>query len=76
MMSNFLNLNWNDLGKGLLVAVITAVLTFAYEALQSGSLFAPGSLKTIGLTALTAAVAYLLKNLFTNSTGKILKTEK
>jgi VIT1/CCC1 family predicted Fe2+/Mn2+ transporter len=75
-MSKFLNLNLVDLGKGLIVAVITAVLTFAYEALQAGTLFAPGTLKTVGLVALSALVAYLLKNLFTNSTGQIIKTEK
>jgi VIT1/CCC1 family predicted Fe2+/Mn2+ transporter len=75
-MSKFLNLNLVDLGKGLIVAVITAVLTFAYEALQSGTLFAPGALKNIGLVAGSALLAYLIKNLFTNSTGQILKSEK
>jgi VIT1/CCC1 family predicted Fe2+/Mn2+ transporter len=75
-MSKFLNLNSEDFAKGLLVAIITAVLTFAYEALQSGTLFAPGSLKTVGLVALSAMISYLLKNLFTNSQGQFLKAEK
>jgi VIT1/CCC1 family predicted Fe2+/Mn2+ transporter len=72
MGSSFLNLNWADFGKGLIVAVITAILTFAYETLQAGTLFAPGSLKTVGIIALTAMISYLLKNLFTNSTGQFL----
>jgi VIT1/CCC1 family predicted Fe2+/Mn2+ transporter len=76
MKSNFLNLNLQDLGKGLIVAVIAAVLTFAYEALQAGTLFAPGTFKTVGMVALGAALSYLIKNLFTNSTGQILKSEK
>jgi len=75
MKASFLNLNWQDLGKGLIVAVITAVLTFAYEALQAGTLFEPGKLKAVGMTALLAAISYLLKNLFTNSQGTFLKPE-
>ena len=75
--SKFLKLNLLDFGKGLLVAVIAAVITLLYEVIQvGGDLFAPGQLKVIGLTALAAALAYILKNLFTNSEGEPLKLEK
>jgi len=75
MRSAFLTLNWRDFFKGLVLAVITAVITWAYEAIQSGTLFASGSLKTIGMVALGALLAYLIKNFITNTKGEILTPE-
>ena len=37
MNSNFLNLNWLDLLKGSLVAIIGAILTAVYQAIQAGA---------------------------------------
>jgi VIT1/CCC1 family predicted Fe2+/Mn2+ transporter len=74
-MSNFLNLNLKDFIKGLVVAVISAVITFVYEALQSGTLFQAGSLKAVGLVALTAFLAYIIKNLLTNVQGELFKAD-
>jgi uncharacterized membrane protein YeiH len=74
--SKFFNLNWADLGKGLLIAFLTALLGGILELLQAGTLpvtwvvFQP-----ILEASLAAGVAYLLKNLFTNSGGEILKRE-
>jgi hypothetical protein len=73
MNSTFLNLNSSDFIKGLVVAVITAVITIIHTTLETGSL--AFDWKLIGTTALTSAVAYIMKNLFTNSTGKLLKKE-
>jgi hypothetical protein len=73
MNSTFLNLNVNDLIKGLAVAVITSVLTIVYNTLQTGSL--AFDWQAIATAALTSAIAYLMKNLLTNSDGKLLKKD-
>jgi hypothetical protein len=75
MRSSFLSINWRDTFKGLLLAVITAVLTWAYEALQAGTLFTKEGLKAMGLVALSAFMAYIIKNFFTNTNGEILTPE-
>ena len=72
-MSEFLKLNLADFGKGLLVAVLSAVFTVVYTTLQAGSL--TFDWKAIAVTALTAALAYISKNLFTNSNNELGKKE-
>ena len=73
--SNFLSLNWDDFLNGAVVAIITGVLATLATLLESGSLFDKGSLIIIGTAALSAFVAYIAKNLFTNSKRQFLKTE-
>jgi hypothetical protein len=73
-MSTFFNLNLQDLAKGLIVTVLTSVLTIAYNTVNAGSL--TFDWKAIGLTALTSGLAYLMKNLLTNSEGEFLGKEK
>jgi hypothetical protein len=73
MQSTFLTLNSKDFLKGLVVAVLTTVITIVYTSIQAGSLELDW--KSIGLTALSSALAYIMKNLFTNSTGEMLKKE-
>lgn len=73
MNSGFLKLDLKDFGKGFLVAVIAAVLAklgdyfnmpgFEITALNWGEI------ANIGITA---GLAYLAKNLFSNSEGKVL----
>lgn len=53
-------LQWRDAVKGLVVAVITAVITVVYASLQAGSLDFDWA--QISTTALTAALAYIMKN--------------
>jgi len=55
-------LGLTDILKGLLLAVISAVLTVLENSLAQGSL--TFNWKAIGLVAATTAVSYLLKNLF------------
>lgn len=74
MNSPFFNINLNDLGKGLILAVLTSVLTVIYTTVQAGSLTFNWSL--IATTALTSALSYLLKNLLTNSEGQTFKKDK
>lgn len=73
-MSTLLNLNIQDLAKGLIVTMLTSVLTIAYQTVSAGSL--TFDWKAIGLAALTSGLAYLMKNLLTNSEGQFLGKEK
>ena len=57
-------LKLRDFLKGLLVSVMTAVLVVVQNSLDSGNL--TFNWKAIAMSAIGAAVAYLLKNYFTN----------
>lgn len=61
--SSQFSLNFTDLAKGLLLAVISAVLTTIETSLSAGSL--TFDWKAIGIVAATTAVSYLAKNFFT-----------
>lgn len=63
--SNQFTLNLQDAGKGLIIAVGSAVITIIENTLNAGSL--TFNWKQIGLTALAAAAAYLGKNFFTSA---------
>jgi hypothetical protein len=73
--SSFLKLNWRDLLKGLLLAVLSAVVTFVYEVVQAGTSFDKEFLIRAGTVALATALAYLLKNLFENNDGDLIKKD-
>ena len=74
--SKFLTLNWRDFLKGLLLAVLSAVITFLYELLQAGPVVFDKELLTkAGMIAVSTVLAYLLKNLFENSDGSLAKPE-
>jgi len=74
MNSTFLNLNTTDFLKGLIMAVLSTVITIVYQTVEAGSLVFDW--KSIGTMALTTALAYIMKNLFTNSAGKFFGKEK
>lgn len=69
--SSFGKLNLRDLLNGLAVAFLTASLTGLITILDSGLLPTLAELKAAGLAGLVASLAYLLKNLVTNSGGKM-----
>lgn len=73
MKSPFLTLNSRDFIRGLFVAVLTAIVTFMYTSLQNESL--TFDWKAIGMAALSSALAYIMKNLLTNSSDQLLETE-
>lgn len=73
MKSPFLTLNSRDFIRGLFVAVLTAIVTFMYTSIQNGSL--TFDWKAIGMAALSSALAYIMKNLLTNSSDQLLETE-
>jgi hypothetical protein len=68
-------LNTRDFFKGLVLAVITAVITFLANELQIGSSVDLTLLKRMGIAAAIAFLSYLVKNLLTNSKGEILTPE-
>ena len=61
--SNFLSLNWNDFGKGLLMAVLTPVLVLVQQSVDAGSLVF--NWKSLAIAAVAGGVGYLIKNFFT-----------
>jgi hypothetical protein len=73
MGSTIFTLNTNDFLKGLIMAVLSSVITVIYQTIEAGSLVFDW--KVIGTMALTAGLAYIMKNLFTNSNGGFLKRE-
>lgn len=54
------SLNWKDAARGLLMAVVTPVLTTVYSSLQAGVLTI--NWKAIGIIGAGAGLAYLIKN--------------
>lgn len=63
--SAFMTLNFQDLGKGAIVAAVTVLLGSLYPLVSGGHIPTLAEFKTIGLGALLAGVSYLIKNLFT-----------
>ena len=74
-MSKLGQLDYKDLGKGLLVAAGTAFFASISVSLNAGRLPNKQELIGSGIAALAALSAYLVKNLFTNSNGEIGKQE-
>jgi len=74
-MSDFLKLNGKDLFKGMLVAVLAIITSSLSVILDAGALPTAQEWLGIAKVAGTAAVSYLLKNLFTNSNDKLLKPD-
>lgn len=75
--SNFLSLNWLDLGKGLLMAILTPVVVVIQQSLEAGVF--TFDWKSIGVAAIGGGVAYLIKNFFTSSNAEaqgILGTDR
>lgn len=63
--SNQYSVSTKDVLKGLLVAVITPVITIIMTSVNAGQL--TFDWKAIGIVALAAGLAYLVKNFFTPS---------
>lgn len=76
MNSLFLRINFADVGKGLLVAVFSAVLMFLYNLLQTqGLAFSGENLQELLKVALITLIGYLSKNFLTNSDNQFGKKE-
>lgn len=66
--SNLFSLDWNDILKGLLMAVGTPVVVQIEQTIDKGSLTFNWHL--LGMAAIGGLVAYLGKNFFTPATVK------
>jgi hypothetical protein len=71
MKSKLFTLHWRDLLNGLIVAFLTVLLTRIIEILGSGAIFDWIHIKPVLIAGISAACAYLLKNLSTNSRNQL-----
>lgn len=67
-------LSWKDVKKGLIIAALTGGLTAIAPAFTAG-VITIATLQAFGIGAGTGLIAYLLKNLGTNSEDKFLTKE-
>lgn len=76
MTSEFLSINFKDIGKSIVVAVITAILVFVQQLIKDKGLdWNITDFYQILDIAILSALGYLAKNIFTNSEGVMLKGE-
>lgn len=64
-LSTMFSVNWQDAFKGLVVAVVTTAISSLYMIISAGEMPTTTQWKYIGLTSLSAGLAYLSKNFFT-----------
>jgi hypothetical protein len=69
MPSSLWTVKTQDFVKGLVVAILTSVLTVFVQMIQTGGQV---DLKQVGIAALVAGSAYLLKQFSTAENGKVL----
>lgn len=70
MNSPTLSLNLPDWLKGLVMAVISAVLVTVQQTLATGGI-STIDWQVVGGIALTTGVSYLIKNFFSDTNGKV-----
>lgn len=75
MKSKLFTLDWRDLVNGLFVAFLTAVLTGIIDILGNGAVFEWPTLRPVLIAGISAALAYLLKSLSTNSRNQLFTKE-
>lgn len=68
--SKLWTLNWKDFGKGLLMFVLSGIMTPVVQSAMTGNLTIEP--KTIGTVAVASAAAYIGKQFATGSDGKLL----
>jgi hypothetical protein len=66
-MSKFLTLNLRDLVHGTLIAFLTVFLGAVLKLTETNQFPLIADLKVYALTGATAAVSYLIKNIFQNN---------
>lgn len=76
MNSEFLKLKKADFWKGLIVAVFSAAASSLYTVLTGATDFTSLNWQQVEISAGAGFVAYLLKNLFSNSDGSTFKAEQ
>ncbi len=76
MNSEFLKLKKADFWKGLIVAVFTALATALQNTLLNATDFASINFQAVAIAGASGFVAYIIKNLFSNSDGKPFTKEQ
>lgn len=71
MFTKLWSVQLSDLQRGLIIAIIMAVLTTIYEGLKAGKI----DWQTVLTVAIGSGVSYLGKNFFTGSNGNILSNK-
>lgn len=76
-MNNSKLFSWNlkDLGKGLILAVLTGFTTALYQTLATPHVPTAAEFKIDIMAAVTAGISYLIKNFFSNNEGQIAKPD-
>lgn len=67
-MSELFNLNIKDAIRGVVVAVLSAVITLVLEVLKNGASI---DWKQVGIVALIAGLGYIAKNFLSDEKGKL-----
>ena len=67
-MSKIFTLNVQDAIKGVIVAVLSAVIALILSMLQNGVAI---DWKSVGVTALIAGLGYITKNFLSDDQGKL-----
>ena len=75
MKSKYLTLNAKDFIRGLLIAILTAIITGVINILDNGAIFTWVTIKPVLIAGISAALSYLLKCLATNSQDQMFKRE-
>ena len=75
MKSKIFTLDWRDLFNGLIVAVLTVLLTGVIDILGKDAVFDWIHIKPLLIAGISAACAYLLKSLSTNSHNQLFTKE-
>jgi len=74
-MSKFLTLNIRDLVHGTVIAFLTVFLGAVLKVTETNQFPLIADLKVYALTGATAAVSYLIKNIFQNQMGQLFIPE-
>jgi hypothetical protein len=75
MKSKLFTLDWRDLVNGLFIAFLTAILTGIIDILGNGAVFDWVHIKPVLIAGISAALAYLVKSLSTNSQNQLFTRE-
>ena len=71
-LSKLFKINLLDLLKGIVIAIISAILGYLYESLSNGKTI---RFREIGVVSLTSFLAYITNRFFSNSKGQYLKKD-
>jgi hypothetical protein len=74
-MSKFLTLNLRDLIHGTVIAFLTVFLGAVLKVTETNQFPLLSDLKAYALTGATAAISYLIKNIFQNEFGQLFIPE-